>query len=232
MKTRLHLLFAISAILLAACQEEEDLPKTCFGECSYYPSFLWSDADTCGVTKHLYLDFSDDAKEDEEAFAEITFVDKEGNAIPDDILEIAIDGVVIKDNTFKVYSTETEKEVKLRFLPKAESGNHQGYIKLVSYNHLDRFGDLELSGGPVKDMSWRWDLYFNKCMNPLAKVMMWIGICLFASLAVWFTLLKSFFYPRIRLLRLELSTKKGYYVNKKINGSRMVVVTNSYKPQS
>ena len=232
MKAHLHILFAISAILLAACQEEEDLPKTCFGECSYYPSFFWSDADTCGVTKHLYLDFSDDAKEDEEAFAEITFVDKECNAIPDDILEITIDGVVIKDNTFKVYSTETEKEVKLRFLPKAESGNHQGYIKLVSYSHLDRFEDLELSGGPVKDMSRRWDLYFNKCMNPLAKVMMWIGILAITLLTIWFHILRPILFPRFKTVNKMFNIPGYAPLVVRMRGARMVVISDKSQKDS
>lgn len=77
-------------------------------------------------------------------------------------------------------------------------------------------------------------IYFEHdiCWNPAKVILMWTGICLLAALVAWFTMLKPFFYPRIRLSRLELSTQKGYYVNKKINGSRMVVVTNSYKPQS
>ncbi len=77
-------------------------------------------------------------------------------------------------------------------------------------------------------------IYFEHdiCWNPAKVILMWISICILAALIVWFTMLKSFFYPRIRLSRMELSTKKGYYVNKKINGSRMVVVTNNYKPQS
>lgn len=77
-------------------------------------------------------------------------------------------------------------------------------------------------------------IYFEHdiCWNPAKVILMWTGICLLAALVAWFTMLKLFFYPRIRLSRLELSTQKGYYVNKKINGSRMVVVTNSYKPQS
>ena len=84
---RLYILFALSVILLGACRDEKGLPKACLGECTYYPSFLWSDADTCGVTKHLLLDFNKDAKDDEDTFVEMAFVDKEGNSIPDDVLE-------------------------------------------------------------------------------------------------------------------------------------------------
>lgn len=69
-------------------------------------------------------------------------------------------------------------------------------------------------------------------MNPLAKCLMWFAIILGVLLFFWFTMFKWMFFPRIRLSRIELSSKKGYYVNKKINGKRMVVVTNKRKEQS
>lgn len=204
MNTRLHIfLFVLSAILLDACQEEKELPKACLGECIYYPSFLWSKADTTGVTKHLLLDFNKDAKDDGETFAEIAFADKEGNPVSDDVLEITIDGIVIKGNVFKINSSETEKEVKFRFLPNAESGNHQGYIKLLSYK-LDRYEDKELDGAPAEVM--RWDLNFNKCMNPMAKVMMWTCILSIALLFVWLLILEPIIYPRFKSIR------NGFYI--------------------
>lgn len=226
---RLYILFALSVILLVACQDEEGLPKACLGECTYYPSFLWSDADTCGVTKHLLLDFNKDAKDDEDTFVEMAFVDKEGNSIPDDVLEITIDGVVIKDNTFKVYSNETEKEVKFRYLPKAESGNHQGYIKLLSYK-LDRCEDKELNGTPTEVM--RWDLSFNKCMNPLAKVLMWICILILALLLVWLLILRPVLYPRFKSIKKGIYFKDCPPITINFKGARLVILDSRPHKQS
>lgn len=227
---RLYILFTLSVILLVACRDEEGLPKACLGECTYYPGFLWSDADTSGVTKHLFLDFNKDAKDDAESFAEIEFVDKEGNPIPDNELEITIDGIVIKDNTFKVYSTETEKEVKFRYLPKAESGNHQGYIKLLSYK-LDRYEDKELNGAPTEVM--RWDLSFNKCMNPLAKVLMWICILMLALLLIWLLILRPILYPRFGSIQKTFNIPGMAPLIIRFKGARMVVLAASHpKKQS
>ena len=77
-------------------------------------------------------------------------------------------------------------------------------------------------------------IYFEHdiCRNPLEVFLMWLGFFLLAILVLWFVVLRQIFYPRIRFSRIELSSKKGYYVNKKINGARMVVITNRYKPQS
>lgn len=229
MKTRILLLSFLTAILFVACQEENGLHKACLGECTYYPSFLWSDADTCGVTKHLFLDFNNDAKDDEETFVEIVFVDKEGNPVPDDVLEITIDGIIIKDNTFKVYSAETEKEVKFRYLPKAESGNHQGYIKLLSYK-LDRCEDKELNGSPTEVM--RWDLRFNKCMNPLAKGLMWICILLLTLFFVWLLILRPILYPRFKSIRKGIYFKDCPPLTINFKGTRLVILDNKSHKQS
>lgn len=68
--------------------------------------------------------------------------------------------------------------------------------------------------------------------NPLQTFFLWISILALVLLILWFTILKPFMYPRIRLSRMELSSKKGYYVNKKINGTRRVVVSNKRNKQS
>lgn len=111
----------------------------------------------------------------------------------------------------------------------------------VPHNLMQKAFTIELKGTPTnletinaeESKAYVSSIYFEHdlCWNPAKVILMWIGICLLAALVAWFTMLKPFFYPRIRLSRLELSTKKGYYVNKRINGARMVVVTNSYKPQ-
>lgn len=229
MKKCLKILFLGAAILLAACHNEDGLPKACLGECSYYPGFLWSDADTCGVTKHLLLDFNKDAKEDKNTFAEIVFVDKDGNPIPDEVLEVTVNGVVIKDNTFKVYPNEVEKEVKFRYLPKAESGNHQGYIKLLSYK-LDRCEDKELDGSPTVIM--RWDLRFNKCMNPLAKVLMWICILFLVLLLVWFLVVRPIRYPRFKSIRKGIYFKDSQPITINFKSARLVVLDSKLHKQS
>jgi len=229
MKDCLNIFFLLSAILFGACQDKNDLPKACLGECTYYPGFLWSKADTSGLTKHLILDFNKDAKNDEETFAEIVFVDKEGNPVPDNVLEITIDDVVIKNNSFKVYSTETEKEVKFRYLPNAERGNHQGYIKLLSYK-LDRFEDKELNGKPIEVM--RWDLNFNKCMNPLAKAMMWTCILIMGLLLVWLLILRQIIYQRFKTIRKGMYFKDCPPLTINFKGARLVILDNKSHKQS
>ena len=68
--------------------------------------------------------------------------------------------------------------------------------------------------------------------NPLQIILLWFGILALALLLLWFTMLKPILYPGMRLSRLELSSKKGYYINKKINGARKVIISNKRNKQS
>lgn len=217
-------IFLISTFSFTACQEKDGMPETCLGECSYYPSFLWSDADTSGVTKHLVMDFNADAKGDNETFAEIAFVDKDSNPIPDDILEITIGDEILKGNIFIVHSSDKEKDIKFRFLPKAESGNHQGFLKLITYK-LDRFEDQELTGSPIEVM--KWNLYFDKRMNPLAKCFMWVVSALLIFLFVWFVIFQRFFYPKFGSIQKTFNVPGMAPLIVKFKGARMVIVSAS-----
>lgn len=209
---------------LVACQRNEDVPRTTLGECSYYPSFMWSDADTCGVTKRIYLNFNGDAKGDEDCFAAMSFVDKDGNPIPNDILEITVDGKVLQNDTFKIVPSDNVKTVAFRFLPQAEAGNHQGYIKLLSYK-LDRFNEQELTGESIDVM--KWNLYFNKQMNPLACVIMWIGILIILFILIWFIVIRRVCYPKFGSIQKTFNVPRMAPLIVKFKGARMVIVSAS-----
>ena len=145
-------------------------------------------------------------------------------------MQVYDNGKQLKDNKLRVGSEVDSKKLTFRFSPKAKKGKHQGYLKLINHK-LDRLDSQPLSAGQKVD-AFQWTLHFDKKMNPLAKCLMWFAIILGVLLFFWFTMFKWMFFPRIRLSRIELSSKKGYYVNKKINGKRMVVVTNKRKEQS
>ena len=82
--------------------------------------------------------------------------------------------------------------------------------------------------------SYESSIYFEHEINwnPLQIILLWLGILIMTLLVLWFAIFKSMMYPKIRLSRLELSSKSGYYVNKKINGARSVIVTNTRKEQN
>jgi len=203
-----------------ACSDE----RTSLGVVEYYPSFLWVDEMTTPSRMSFDFNFSEDAQKDNTCYAEFQFVDKDGKPIPSSKMQVFADGKQLPANKLLIYSKDLTKELLISFSPIVDGGNHQGSLKLVRHN-LDR---IESQSLPSKDCVYvlPWSIQYEKRMNPLAKALMWIGIILSMSLIVWFLLLKPFYYPRIRVLRLEMSSKNGYYVNKRINGFRKVIITN------
>lgn len=213
-------------IFLSSCKKDESVS---FGTVEYYPSFLWEDSNITPVTKIFDFDFSQDAK-DYKSFAEFQFVDNDGNPISTNIMQVTIDGKRIENNRFRINSNVDSIELAFTFSPKAEKGKHQGYLKLINHQ-LDRLDSQPLTNNQQVD-AFQWTLNYDKRMNPLAKVLMWIGFALFALLVIWFLFFKPILYPRIRVNRIVISSKNGYFLNKNINGTRIVIFTNDIKRQN
>lgn len=212
------------AVVFSSCNDD----RISLGEVLFYPSFLWVDENVTPVTKTFDFDFSQDAKDDK-SFAEFQFVDNEGKPVSTSVMQVIMDGNELVDNKFAIQSDVTSKELTFKFTPNAKEGTHQGYLKLVNHK-LDRLDSQPLTPDMKVD-AFQWTLKFEKVMNPLAKFLLWLAIILVSLLFLWFLVIKPLIYPRIRLNRIELSSKNGYFVNKKINGARLVIFTNQYKPQ-
>jgi hypothetical protein len=211
-------------LLFSSCGDNKGVS---LGEVKYYPSFLFSDSKIEPVTKTFDLEFSQDAKLDRNCYAVFQFVDNDGNPVSTQEMQITVDGQVLKDNKFRVTSSDTEKQLTFTFTPQAKKGKHQGYLKLVSHN-LDRLDSQQLSAGDQVD-AMQWTLYYNKSMNPLAKVLMWIGIALLGLLALWFLLLRWIVYKYIKVGSLRIT--EPYYSLRRIKGARQVVFTNKATKQ-
>lgn len=184
-------LFIIPFVSLLICSCEDK--GISLGAVDYYPSFLWVEANMTPVTKTIDFDFSEDAKNDQASFAEFQFVDNEGKPISTSIMQVEINGKQIENNTFKVYSNVSSLDLKISFSPEASEGKYQGYLKLINHK-LDRLDSQPLTSGQQID-AFQWTLHYDKRMNPLAKVLMWIGILVGLVLLLWFRLLRPCLYP-------------------------------------
>lgn len=192
------------------------------GEAETYSSFLlWKGKDVASLNVDLSAAFNEQARKKNGLLNVLL-------NIPSEIrnkCKLCYNGRPT-NNSFAIKSSETQSIVTIE-VP------HDLVQKAFTVEFKGTSNNLETINAEERN-TYVSSIYFEHdiCWNPAKVIFMWISICLLTALIAWFALLKPFFYPRIRLSRLELSTKKGYYVNKKINGSRMVVVTNHYKPQS
>lgn len=218
------------AIVFSSCKDN----RVSLGTVEYYPSFLWVKSDIKPITKTFEFEFSQDAQNDPLSFAEFQFVDNEGKVISTDVLIVSIDGRQLSDNRFKIRSDVKSKEVTFAFAPKAQSGKHQGYLRLISHK-LDRIDSQQLKPGQKVD-AFQWTLQYEKSMNPLAKALMWIGIAIIACLLLWFILLRPILYPHFgKITKSILIEKEGVIVGQMsyvFKGARKVVFYNQKENQS
>ncbi len=227
MKNYIYIIASFFLICLSSCKKDESVT---FGTVEYYPSFLWVDSKTTPVTKTFDFDFSPDAKK-YDSYAEFQFVDNEGKAINTDIMQVKVDGKKIPNNRFRIGSDVASKKLTFGFSPNAHDGKHQGYFKLISHQ-LDRIDSQPLRIGQKAD-AFQWTLYYDKRMNPLAKVVIWIGIAIFSMLIIWFIIFRPIFFPRFGSIQKTFNIPGMAPLILRFKGARMVVVAASYsKKQS
>lgn len=222
-------IFLISTITILLCSCKDD--GVSFGDVKYHPSFLWVDAEMTPVKKVFEFDFSQDAKDDKSTFAEFQFVDNNGKPIATSEMQVFMDGHQLQDNKFVVKSNVTSKELEFTFSPEIKEGKHQGFLKLTNHQ-LDRLDSQPLYNGQKVD-AFQWTLNYDKRMNPLAKVLMWIGIAILAMLVIWFIIFRPIFYPRFGSIQKTFIAPGMAPLIVRFKGARMVVVAASHpKKQS
>lgn len=188
---KIYTIFNIAFLLiLCSCSSDKAVE---FGTVSYYPKFLWVDEKLIPVEKTFDLDFSQDAKNDKNCFAEFQFVDNDDKPISTDVMRTYVSGIKLKDNMLRVTSDLHSQKVTFEFTPQAEGGEYQGYLRLVNHN-LDRLDSEELKKGQKMNVL-QWTIGYDKQINPLAKGLLWLLIIICACLLVWFCMLKPLVYP-------------------------------------
>lgn len=177
-----------------------------FGKVKHYDSFLFVPASTTPAKHTIQFDFNEDAKNDASTYAVLKFVDRKGNLINSNDMKIKVNGVEVKNNSFKVTPSDNIAEIEVTFANKAKLGRYKGYLRLAS-NNLHRLNNDECNGGTIDACAW--SVQNRKSMNPLAAILMWLGIALAASLTIWFAILKPQRYPKFKKFRKSVLIKKN-----------------------
>lgn len=223
-------IFFFVLVLFCSCSEH----STKFGTVTYYPKFLWVDAKTVPAEKVFEFDFSQDAKNDKGCFAEFLFVDNDDKPIDTNEMQVYADGKPLSKNKLRVNSSVCSQKVSFVFNPEAKGGKHQGYLRLINYK-LDRLDSETLKPGQRLNV-FQWTLDYDKQMNPLAKVLMWILIVFCSVLLIWFVVLKPLKYPRFgkftKSMLLEKDGKLVGQMNVVFKGARRVVFSDRKIKQS
>jgi hypothetical protein len=200
------------------------------GEVVYYPKFWWSQEKSEELSTVLQLQPSDDAAANN-CCVEFEFVDKDGKIIPTSELRIKVDDVLLDRNRFTANCNKDTYTIKFEYTPGAKGGKHQGYLRLVSHN-IDRCGNHDLSSCNDCIDVLCWHINYVKKMNPLAKIILWCSILIFAAFVAWILFFKPLFYPRFRAIKKTLVIPNQAPIVIRFKGARLVVIDSTRHKQS
>lgn len=214
-------------VILASCSDN----NIDMGTVSYYPPFLFVEADTVPLVKTFEFEFSEDAKAEPSVFAEFEFVDNSEKPILPSELMVFVDGKQLKDrNCFRVTSADSKKEIKYIFTPTAKSGKHQGNLRLVRHN-LHRLGNVQLALGQCTNV-FQWTIYFDKKMNPLKLGLIYFFSILLVCILLWRFLIRKHVFKQFRAINKMVVIPNQAPISIRFKGARMVVLDNAHHKQS
>lgn len=231
--------FLVTDKVSVKCNNKRELVLTSptsrqnIGKVSHYDKFLFVRERTVPVKQTFSFSFNEDAKADNNAFAEFAFVDNHGQVISPKDMIVSVDGKELSDNRFRITPSNETVNIEIVFPDGAKKGKHQGYLRLVNHN-LHRLNSTECTGGLTAD-AFQWTVHNSKSMNPLAKALMWLGILVAIALGLWFLVIKPIKYPRFpKFRKLVLVKKNGAIVanfNVNFQGARRVIFASKKQRQ-
>lgn len=195
------------------------------GSVKHYDSFGWIKEKTIPCESTIGLSFSQDAKSDATTFVELIVTDNGGKKLSSSDIVVYANGEKCDKNKIRVSPKDDKIILSISFPEGAKNGIHQGYLT-VGRNYLDRIDNVDLNAtNNANVITWR--VRYVQTMNPLAKLLMWIGIIVLSVLLLWFLVIKPVKYPRFPQFRkMVLVEKSGAVVAQfttNFKGARRVV---------
>ncbi|MCR5013469.1 MAG: hypothetical protein K6A28_01695 [Bacteroidales bacterium] len=236
---KIHILSLLCAcVLLSSCKEKttDGTAPTRWGKEDYYESFLWKKHAPDTLYRTIEFEFNDDAK---------NFMDKplrlglykrtdSGKMLPvkESEMEVFVDGRKCPDNIVDVAPGTEQLEVGIVFNPEAENKVHHWFFRAVDDGGLERINDLAPDAFNADNASLLdVDVEKHKVMNPLAEVLILIGIVIGIALLLWFLMFKFVLFPRFRVGKMQLTDPVPYNSLLRLRKYRKLVLTNKAKKQ-
>lgn len=219
------------ALLLCACDKKADENTTRWGKTNVYDKFLWKKHVPDTLYKTLAFEFNDDAKNYATDPLKLALYKKtdSGKMLPvtENEMEVFADGKKCENNIIEIAPGTTEKKVGIVFNDGAENKVHHWYFKPIDADDFDRINDIDPDTFNAKDSSLMdIEVEKNKIMNPLAEGSLFAFALIVAALLVWMFVLKTIFFPTFRVGKVNLNDPVPFMCQKKLRGSRKMVLTN------
>ena len=206
----LNNLVKISAVLLLAlglCSCGEDkVDGIKWGETKVYDDFLWKSFEPDTLWRTLELDFNRDAKRFLQRPVKLSVCKKNEDGVfavvNNSELQAFVDGKVCENNVLVIEPSLDSLRLGFVISSNVEDKSHFYYLKVVDAAGLERIQGLEPKEFNDDSVALQ-ELVIEKGskMNPLAKLLMWIGLIALSALFLWFLLFKRIVYPRMSKMK-------------------------------
>lgn len=191
------------------------------GQASYYSTFLfWQESNQDTLRYDLNQCFNEPAIENSSS---VTFKVEDINHLKD--YHILMNGDLCSNNQFVVDNQTKNSILSIIFNKDAEQGRRYFSVTPIQAKEIDR-----INATSPEDFQLSVRAKYNVSPNPLAVILLVFLIALILLLILWFLVIRSMMYPRIKLGRMTIT--EPYYKAKKIQRARKVVFTNKLIKQN
>lgn len=238
LSNRLIIVLVIPSLLLCACKKEDDKnAATLWGKENYYKDFLWKKYIPDTLFREIAFDFNDDARNYMSEPLQLGLFKKTGSGkmlpVMENEMEVFVDGDQCVNNVISIAPGTDKIKVGIVFNPTAENKVHHWFFKPIDDGGLERINDMDADSFNNPESSlMEIEAEKNKIMNPLAEGLMLTGIFLLGAFLVWLLILKPIFFPTFRVGKIILSDPVPYMCQKRLRGSRKLILTKNTPSQS
>jgi hypothetical protein len=192
-------------------------------EVEWYDSFWWSKAD---ADKKAEWNLSAIFKHELPSSAVKFKIEADGSNA-DDYTAWYNGEPLEADNTFTV-NPGKPSVLQVQFNHDAKTGKRYFNLIPIKFNAVDMVNDSPREEYPGTSLRTKYSIVWN----PLKTAVVWTLLIILALLVLWLCILKHFFFPTIKVARIQITGPSSYYVTKKMKGARRVVLTSKKKSQS
>lgn len=209
-KLTINVINKLERILTLVDEEEIDI-----GQASYYPAFLfWKESKQDTLFYDLNLFFNQPAIQNASS---VTFKVSTLNHPKD--YRILMNGILCPNNQFIVDNKMQKSILSIIFNKDAEQGKRYFSIVPIQIKEIDRINTV-----PAKDYQLSIRTKYSVKYNPLLIILLCLLIILAILLTLWFSIIKTIIYPKVKLGRIIIN--EPYYKVKNIHHSRNIIFTN------
>lgn len=224
-------IIAVMALCVASCGSNEG-QGFYIGKSKGYSDFLWSKYNWDQVvlpTQSLQFDMGD-IEFTRPIKLQVVYLDENGNYLPVNsskgrYITILENGKAIDGSDITIRPADKKIDLQFRFNKVATPGTYRLFMKILDCGDLDQINGEEAKAGNIISTGVEWQVKYEYGLNPLLIGLIWLCICIFALLVLWFALLRWIIFPTFAFDNLQVS----YFEGESRKGREDVSLHGAYK---